>query len=377
MVPQHLNILGGQVGEPAVLGPAPDALVGVEVRGIAREVLRHHVRVRLEEGLDHLGLAVDRVLVPDHRQRPQGAAQLAQELHHALAGGVVVQHPEVQVEPTPHRAERNATDGRQPIAAIPAVQHRGLATRRQRPPHRWRQEEAGLVAQQQIGVPVVGLPKNAWKFISDPSLDLLVVTLPRSAPGLLAGPAEPLLEKAADVLGVVGQAKEALDQAGDASGRPQLIVPAVELGSVQEQLLQLLQLVVAQPWSGAQLRLGPKAVRLLGLLQPAGQGLGMDAQDMSHCGARLTLLDEGDRTPSSPLQLRCCSNGSTHTTLDAHARAKGTLPALDPVNAAEAIMLAPTARILVEEHLCSPKRSLSIWSHNRYSKSSREGTTWS
>ena len=66
----------------------------------------------------------------------------------------------------------------------------------------------------------------------------------------------------------------------------------------------------------------------------------MDAQDARHRGARLPLLNEGDRAPPPPLQLRCRSNGSTHTTFDARAPAKGTLAALDPVGRQQGALAA-------------------------------------
>src|SRR5205823_754906 len=42
-VEQLLHVGGAQVAQLAVLGPAPDPLVGVGVRVVAREVLDHHL----------------------------------------------------------------------------------------------------------------------------------------------------------------------------------------------------------------------------------------------------------------------------------------------------------------------------------------------
>ena len=64
---ERVDVWGAEVAELAVLGPAPDPLVGVILGVVGREVLDDHVGVPGQPGLYRLGLAVDLVAVPYHR----------------------------------------------------------------------------------------------------------------------------------------------------------------------------------------------------------------------------------------------------------------------------------------------------------------------
>jgi hypothetical protein len=93
-----------------------------------------------------------------------------------------------------------------------------------------------------------------------------LVPLPGLPLRLLAGPAEPPLEHLADVLGVEADVEVALDQLGGPGGGPQLGAPAVGLGPLQQQGLQLLQLGVGEAGLGSGVGLGSE--RPEGLFKP-------------------------------------------------------------------------------------------------------------
>src|SRR6516165_4736534 len=88
--------------------------------------------------------------------------------------------------------------------------------------------------------------ENAWQLIAQPPLHLLVVLFAGLALGLLAGPAQTLLEDLADVLGVQGDAQSFADQACDTVGGPQLVGPAVSFSALQEEAFELAQVVVGE-----------------------------------------------------------------------------------------------------------------------------------
>ena len=124
-------------------------------------------------------------------------------------------------------ANTGLSNGRDAVAAVPAVQHRRLTTRRQGPSHRWRQLEAGFIEENDMRPTSKGFAEDAREFVTQPAFDLLVVTFAGLAFRLLAGPAQALLENLADVFGVQGDAKALLDQACHAVGGPQLVGPTV------------------------------------------------------------------------------------------------------------------------------------------------------
>src|SRR6516225_7445950 len=67
MVTQLPDILRGQVRQPTILQPTPDHLVGVQGRGIGRQVFQHDILLSRQPSLDQARLAVDVVPVPNHR----------------------------------------------------------------------------------------------------------------------------------------------------------------------------------------------------------------------------------------------------------------------------------------------------------------------
>jgi hypothetical protein len=96
-------------------------------------------------------------------------------------------------------------------------------------------------------------------------------------------------------------------------------------------LLQLPQLAVGQAGGGAGVGLGVQPHGLDGQAEPAGEGLGVDAEDAGDGRAGLALGDQHDGTLPAALQFSSSANGSTHTVLDAPAEQKGALNKLAPV----------------------------------------------
>src|SRR5207244_8523505 len=126
-----------------------------------------------------------------------------------------------------------------------------------------------------------------------------------SALGLLAAPAQTLFEDFADVFGVVVDRPVSADQGGDTVCGPQVVGPAVLLGALPEELLQLLELPVPQTgaWTGEGSRLEPA----FGARQasPAVDGSLMNAEDAGDDGRGLALLDECDGAAPAAFQFSC------------------------------------------------------------------------
>jgi hypothetical protein len=233
--------------------------------------------------------------------------------------------------PTSKRADRDATDRRQLVAAVPGLQHRRLATRGEGAPHRRRQEETRLVQKYQVGLTPEGVADDPAVVIVQPPRHLLVVTLAGPLAGLLRGPAQAAAQDLANVLGVVAAAEVALNQAGDAGGGPQLVVPAVRLGTQQQQFFEVPQLAVGEAGLGTRLRFRIQAARLACQAEPAAQGLGVDAEDAGDVGPRLTLLNQEHGATPPAFQFVSSSNRSTHITLDAPTQPRVTFSGLDAV----------------------------------------------
>ncbi len=217
-----------------------------------------------------------------------------QEGHHILGVDRLVDGQQLEVQPRPPlpRTEGDATDGRDPVATVPGLQHRRPAAWGQRPAHRRRQPEARFVEEDDVGLAFPGFSEDARQLIGLPALHLLVVAFAGLALGLLAGPAQSLLEDLADVLGVVGDAEAFADEPGDAVGGPQFVVPAVFLGALEKEAFEFAEVVVGQPGRGAGDGPGVQAVGLAGHASPAVQGGDADAEDAGDRGGGFALLDE-------------------------------------------------------------------------------------
>src|SRR5262249_310619 len=152
------------------------------------------------------GLAVDAMPVPQHRQRAaQGGLEQAEELHGVRRLGVAVwgQQAEAQTQTLAHRADGDGADRRDAVTPIPSGQDRGLALRAPGAPHRGQQEKARFVQKSHVGTTLARLAENAWELVAFPEVDLLVVALAGTTLRLLARPAQPRVQKPADVVVVI------------------------------------------------------------------------------------------------------------------------------------------------------------------------------
>ena len=91
--------------------------------------------------------------------------------------------------------------------------------------------------------PVLGSLDDPGRLLGPPMGDRLPVALLGLLLRLLAAPVQPPPDDLADVLGVVLDAEVAADQFGDPAGAPEVVVPAVGLGPLQQQGLKLSQLL--------------------------------------------------------------------------------------------------------------------------------------
>ena len=130
-----------------------------------------------------------------------------------------------------------------------------------------------------MGATLLRFTENARKFVAPPAVDLRVVAFPGPPLRLLAGPAQTGVQEATDVIGMVGDAEAATDQFGDAAAGPQFIGPAVGLGPLEQELLQLEQLRVGQAWCLAGPRFGSQTATLLLLAEPVVQSNTMHAEN--------------------------------------------------------------------------------------------------
>jgi hypothetical protein len=165
-----------------------------------------------------------------------------------------------------------------------------------------------------VALPSVGITEDAGILVIEPPRHLLLIGLTRLAFGLLAGPIQALLEDLADMLGVEGLPEMPLNEAGNASGGPQFVGPAMSLGSLQEQGFELRQMVVSESRPWAQLPFGVDAMGLLGFVKPTSKCFVGNAKDASDGRAVFTLSDKVNGPSSSAFEFSRGSNWSTHST---------------------------------------------------------------
>jgi len=117
------------------------------------------------------------------------------------------------------------------------------------------------------------------------------------------------------VFGVVVHAEAAADEGGHAGGSPQLVGPAVLVGTLQEEAFQFVQVVVGEPRGGAGDGFGVEAMRVSGQAAPAMDGGFMDAQDAGDGGGRFPVVNQVHGSAASAFEFSCSSYGSCHIVL--------------------------------------------------------------
>lgn len=142
---------GLPVGE-LVLGPAPHALVGIELRRIGGEVLETKAGVTGEQS-PHERTAVDVGVVEQH---VDGATKMTQQVtqeRHDVRGVEVLVQLAVEVEPaaTPAGAERQSREHRNTVVPVPVTQQGRVAPWCPGAPHAGRQLESRFVEEDKVG----------------------------------------------------------------------------------------------------------------------------------------------------------------------------------------------------------------------------------
>jgi hypothetical protein len=133
--------------------------------------------------------------------------------------------------------------------------------------------------------------------------DRFLVALTGSFLGLLAGPAEALLEDLSDMFGVECNLELASDQFGNPSGGPQFRPPAVVLGTLLEKAFESLELsrIEPRPWPG--MGLGSEFLDgLSGELHPGVDGGASAAEEMGDLVGGLALGDEFNGSDAATLK---------------------------------------------------------------------------
>lgn len=182
--------------------------------------------------------------------------------------------------------------------------------------------EAGFIEKDDVRLPLVGLAENASQFIALPAFDLLVVAFAGLASRLLAGPTQTLFEDFTHVFRVEGDAQALLDKACHAIGGPQLVGPAVFLGTLQQKAFEFAEMVVGKSWRGAGQGPGVQAVGFLGHASPAMYRGSADTEDAGDDGRGLALFDEFDGAATAAFEFSGCSFRS-HTVLYTNTPEKG------------------------------------------------------
>jgi hypothetical protein len=179
-----------QVAQLAVLRPTPHPFVRVRVRVVGRKILHHDIGMLREPSLDYLGFAMDAVAIPDYRPLPRKLpGQVFQELDHLLPMDVLVDPPpKVEPDVPGLRAERHATDGRDPVVSRRATHDHPPPPTGHCPADQGRHQEARFVQESNVRATSVGLAEDAGEFISLPAFHFLVVALPGSDLRLVAAP---------------------------------------------------------------------------------------------------------------------------------------------------------------------------------------------
>jgi hypothetical protein len=314
--PQLSRILGGEVGEPTVLGVPPHPFVGVRLGGLAGERLRHDLRMVCQVGPHGPGAVVDVAPVPQDRHRAGDVPlQLLEGRHRVRAAGVRVVGPQVEVQPEPPAlgADRPGAEGRDPVVPVPTPHDRCLAPWGQGAAHGRGEQESRLVEEDQVGLAPPGAPDDPGQLHLPSGGDRRLVPLPGPLLRLLAGPPEPPLEDLADVLGVEADAEVPLDQRGHSVSGPQLGAPAVGLGSLEQQLLQLLELPIVQSGGAAGVGPGGQGFGAFPVeFQPGGDGGSTAAEEVGDIVRGFPPLDQFDGSATAAFEFLGSTDGS-HT----------------------------------------------------------------
>src|SRR5437899_3917665 len=161
--------------------------------------------------------------IPDHGE---GAAQLPLELTQESNDvfrsrvGIVGQQREIKTRLGPLRTDRDATDGRDSIMAVPARQQRRLPLRSPRATYGRRQHEAGFIEKNHVCTTFARGVQDVGKRGALPMSDRLFVAFARTATRLLRRPLQPLPQESTDMIVMQRDAEVSANEIGNALGGP-------------------------------------------------------------------------------------------------------------------------------------------------------------
>lgn len=148
------------VGHPGIFGVCPNLLVRIEFRRVSWKFLRDDLRMLRQIFPYRCRSVVDISSIPNNRYRPGDMSMKFLHKTNGIVGMsvfIVRKQCEVEASPLPLRTNGDGTDGRYPVAPIPASKNRGLASGRQRPSDRRCQHKPRLVLEDEGRVPLFGV----------------------------------------------------------------------------------------------------------------------------------------------------------------------------------------------------------------------------
>jgi hypothetical protein len=170
-----------------------------------------------------------------------------------------------------------------------------------------------------MGLAAAGSADDLGQFLTPSVVDGNRVALLGLLLRLLATPVEPTLDDLADVLGVITDAEMATDHLGDPCSRPQLGPPAMGFGTLQKQLLELLELVGTEAWRSAGVRLGDKLVRGFTIqFQPGVDGGPAAAEEAGDIIGVFALVNQLNGAATPAFEFFCSSDRSHTCTTELH-----------------------------------------------------------
>ena len=154
---QGRETVRGEVRQVAVLGVTPHGLDGVELGCVGRQPLDDEAAVPGQPAGD-AGRPVGAVPIPDEREAVgHVTAQGLEEPEDLGAADVVAIERPVEAEPAAPGRHGEGADRREPVAAIPLAEDRGLAPGRPGPAADGLQHEAALVQEDERSTGATGV----------------------------------------------------------------------------------------------------------------------------------------------------------------------------------------------------------------------------
>ena len=205
-----------------------------------------------EKLLHRLAFVGTRVIQQHNHGTVEMPKQLAEEQTHLLLRNIVIEEIEVEVQPLPFRADRDAGDHRDFIAPIDMTMNRSLPYRSPGLGDIGNEEKSGLVGKYYVGAQPSGFFLSAKTVGVSIARPLGRRTRSQRRSGFWMTPLQ-TMHQPPNVIGVVVDPELLVDEQGDARRAPQIRVVAASHRPSQQQLDQALQLFRPQ------LRRSPRA----------------------------------------------------------------------------------------------------------------------